>query len=91
MIAKYNIQSWKKSDKINEEWRSTKKLGSLMDDQGDILRRKRLSTTALYKLNNTWIRKNKIRECPANILQNYGQTSAYVQQPNLGPNSEWWT
>ena len=62
MIAKYNIQSRKKSDKINEEWRSTKKLGSLMDDQGDILRRKRLSTTALYKLNNTWIRKNKIRE-----------------------------
>ena len=39
-----------------------KKFGSLMGDQEDILCRKQLSTTALHNLNNTWIRKNRIRE-----------------------------
>ena len=52
----------KRSDKKNEDWRSTKKLGSLKGDQEDILRRKQLSTTALYNLNNIWIRKTRIRE-----------------------------
>ena len=42
----------KRSDKKNEEWRSTKKLGSLMGDQEDILHRKQLSTTVLQNLNN---------------------------------------
>ena len=27
----------------------------------------------------------------AKTLQNHSQTSVYVQRPNLGPNSEWWT
>ena len=35
----------KRGDEKNEEWRITKKLGSLMGDQEDILRRKQLSTT----------------------------------------------
>ena len=42
----------KTSDKKNEEWRSTKKCGSLMGGQEDILRTKQLSTTALHNLNN---------------------------------------
>ena len=52
----------KRGDKKNEELRSTKKLGSLMGDQEDILHRKQLSTTALHNLKNIWIRKNKKRE-----------------------------
>ena len=42
----------KRGEKKNKELRSTKKLGSLMGDQKDILRRKQLSTTALHNLNN---------------------------------------
>ena len=49
----------KRGDKKNEEWQSTKKLGSLMDNQEDILRRKQLSTTALHNLNNIWIWKTE--------------------------------
>ena len=45
-------------DKKNEECRSTKKLGSLIGDQEDKLRREQLSTTALHNLNNIRIRKN---------------------------------
>ena len=45
----------KRSDK-EKEWRTTKKLGSLMGDQEDILRRYQLSTTALHNLNDMWIR-----------------------------------
>ena len=47
-------------DKKNEECRSTKKLGSLIGDQEDKLRREQLSTTALHNLNNIRIRKNTI-------------------------------
>ena len=36
MIPKQNIQYWKEVKK-NKEWRSTKKLDSLMSDQEDIL------------------------------------------------------
>ena len=52
----------KRGEKKNKEWRSTKKLSSLMGDQKDMRRRKQLSTTALHNLNNIWIRKNRIRE-----------------------------
>ena len=52
----------KRSDKKNEEWSSTKKLDTLMGDQGDIIRRKQFSITAFFNLNNIWIRKNRMRE-----------------------------
>ena len=51
----------KRSEKCNEEWRSTRKLGSLLGDAEDIVRRKQLASGALNKLNSMWIRKNKIR------------------------------
>ena len=54
--SKYTVL--KRGDKKNEEWHSIEKLGSLMGDQEDILRRKQLSTTVLHNLNNIWIRKN---------------------------------
>ena len=50
-------------DKTAEkQWRSTKKVGSLIGDAEDVARRKSLSTAALNKLNNVWIRKDKIKQ-----------------------------
>ena len=44
-----------------EKWRNTKKLGSLIGVSEDIRRRKQLATAALVKMNNIWIRKDKIK------------------------------
>ena len=38
-----------------------KKVGSLIDDDKDVERRKQLATVALYKLNNVWIKGNKLK------------------------------
>ena len=46
-----------------EEWRNTKKLGSMIGVSEDIRRRKQLATAALIKMNNIWIRKDKIKQC----------------------------
>ena len=45
-----------------EYWRTTKKLGSLLGVTEDINRRKQLATAALNKMNNIWIRKDKIKQ-----------------------------
>ena len=45
-----------------ENWRTTKKLGSLLGVTEDINRRKQLATAALNKMNNIWIRKDKIKQ-----------------------------
>ena len=45
-----------------EKWRNTKKLGSLIGVSEDIRRRKQLATAALVKMNNIWIRKDKIKQ-----------------------------
>ena len=45
-----------------EEWRKTKKLGSLLGVTEDINRRKQLATAALIKMNTIWIRKDKIKQ-----------------------------
>ena len=45
-----------------EKWRNTKKLGSLIGVSEDIRRRKQLATAALTKMNNIWIRKDKIKQ-----------------------------
>ena len=52
----------KRGEKKNDDRRSTKKLGSLIGNREDILRRKQRSTAALHNLNSIWIRKNRIRE-----------------------------
>ena len=51
----------RRENKIEEEWRKTKKVGSLIGDSEDIKRRKDLSTVAMNKLFNVWIRKDKIK------------------------------
>ena len=44
--------------KVNEKWRTVKKLGSLLGDEEDIIHRKILATTALSKL-----KKNLEKQC----------------------------
>ena len=43
-------------------WKTTKKVGTLIGDTEDIQRRKQLSTAALAKLQNVWIRGDKIKK-----------------------------
>ena len=74
------------SEKKNEEWRSTKKLISLMGHQEDILRRKQLPTTVLHNLNNIWIRKNRKRELKLYKLKLYKA----IVKPVLMYNSQTW-
>ncbi|RUS81468.1 hypothetical protein EGW08_010766 [Elysia chlorotica] len=45
--------------KSEEGWKEVKKVGSLIDDDKDVERRKQLATAALNKLNNVWIKGNK--------------------------------
>ena len=47
--------------KDEEDWKKTKKVGSLIGDKEDVDRRKRLSTVALNKLIHVWIRNNMIK------------------------------
>ena len=47
--------------KSREGWKEVKKVGSLIDDDRDVERRKQLETVALYKLNNVWIKGNKLK------------------------------
>ena len=39
----------------------SKKVGSLIDDDNGVERRKQLVTVAVYKLNNVWIKSNKLK------------------------------
>ena len=43
-----------------EEWRNVKKLGSLLGDGEDIIRRKQLAIVANKEFNQLWIRKEKL-------------------------------
>ena len=45
-----------------EEWRSTRKLGSLIGDDEDVLRRKQLATAAFRGLWNLWKRGQQVSE-----------------------------
>ena len=60
---KVNIDKTEKKTSLSKKedaWRSTKKVGSLMGDKEDVKRRKQLSNSAIYKLKNIWIGKDKI-------------------------------
>ena len=45
-----------------EQWRKTRKLGSLLGDVEDITRRKQLAAVAFQRLWSLWVRKRKISE-----------------------------
>ena len=70
ILAQYNLQVnrekteytnvERKSNSNEEEWRNTKKVGSLIGDKEDIARRKTLWNIAFNKLYTSWIRRDKI-------------------------------
>ena len=51
---------FRRDTRINEPWRMSKKLGSLLGDSEDIQRRKNLAIAASCKLNKIWIGKSKV-------------------------------
>ena len=61
-VRKEDLKISIKKNDIEERWRSTKKLGSLLGESEDITRRKQLATAALNKINYIWIRKDKIKQ-----------------------------
>ena len=50
-----------RGNRLEETWRQTKKLGSLLGDEEDLLRRKQLSTGAMRSLNKLWLSKRKVQ------------------------------
>ena len=51
----------RKKSKKEEEWRSTKKVGSLLGDEEDINRRKQLATASMNKINAIYLKKDKVK------------------------------
>ena len=61
MIRKTEHTSIERGKKgYEEEWRNVKKLGSLLGDDEDIIRRKQLTIVANKEFNQLWIRKEKL-------------------------------
>lgn len=52
----------RKSDRIEEEWRSTRKLGSLLGDEEDVAHRKQLASAAFCALWSLWKRRHLVSE-----------------------------
>ena len=46
----------RETDKNKESWRMVKKLGSLLGDAEDVIRRIQLASVAMTKINKVWIR-----------------------------------
>ena len=51
-----------RKERKDEEWRTVKKLGSLLGDSEDIARRKQLSIVSLKDMNKVWIRNDHIKQ-----------------------------
>ena len=52
----------KRSSRTDEHWRNVKKLGSLLGDTEDVLRRKNLARAALSRMWKLWINRNRLSE-----------------------------
>ncbi len=52
----------RKDDQKDEQWRTVRKLGSLLGESDDISRRKQLAIVAFRNLMNLWVRRNQISE-----------------------------
>ena len=48
------------ADRVDEEWRMTCKLGSLLGEAEDVARRKQLANVAFRKLSTVWFRRSRI-------------------------------
>ncbi|GFS07327.1 hypothetical protein ElyMa_001246800 [Elysia marginata] len=53
-----HTNGWQRRRETN--WQTTKKVGTLIGDQEDIERRKQLSSAALVKLKNVWLKGDKV-------------------------------
>ncbi|GFR66050.1 very-long-chain enoyl-CoA reductase [Elysia marginata] len=68
VLEKYNLQvNVDKTEFTNlsrgeTNWQTTKKVGTLIGHQEDIERRKQLSSAALVKLKNVWLKGDKIKK-----------------------------
>ncbi|KAJ8569500.1 hypothetical protein ON010_g5762 [Phytophthora cinnamomi] len=56
--------------KTHEDWRNTRKLGSLLGDAEDLSRRKTLATAALHRMWKVWLRPSKTSEATRVRLYN---------------------
>ena len=52
----------KKDTRINEKWRTVKKLGSLLGDSEDISRRKQLACASMKSVKHLWIKKKMTKQ-----------------------------
>ena len=57
---KVNTDKTHQYQKVKKDGKKLK-VGSLIDDDKDVERRKQLATVALYKLNNVWIKDNQLK------------------------------
>ena len=64
----------REKQRIDEKWRTVKKLGSLLGDSEDVIRRKQLSYTAMNKIKPMWKGRKKVSI----------QTMKYINQVKLG-------
>ena len=48
------------ADRVDEEWRMTRKLGSLLGEAEDVARRKQLANVAFRKLSTVWFMQSRI-------------------------------
>ena len=46
---------------MEEEWRSEKKVGSLLGDEEDINKRKQLATASMNKIDAIYLKKDKVK------------------------------
>ena len=67
VLKRYNTVNVDKTeytilDRNEKSWKNTKKVGTLIGDTEDVQRRKQLSTAALAKLQNVWVRGDKLKK-----------------------------
>ena len=73
-----------RSTREDENWRSVKKLGSLLGDSEDVIARKQLAAAAMTSMNKIWIRNNQINITKMITLYNN------LVKPVLTYNSSTW-
>jgi hypothetical protein len=59
---KTDLTTLKRDEKENENWRATKKLGTLLGDHEELKRRKQLAAAAFQKAKQLWANDSKVRE-----------------------------
>ena len=70
-----------------DEWRMTRKLGSLLWDVQDVARRKQLTAVAIRKLSSPWIRHHSVSQDLRLGLYNVKSHCAHTQHGHLGTNA----